>query len=233
MDSRTQNYINMIGTCLKVAQENTYKSVWDGQAPEDFSTDMATLNSGHAKILILAALREQATGGAGDAKAEAEGKLEDSAHLMARACYNHFKKSGDFERAGKLNYTKSDIVKLRTQELVNTTTAIRDLASHAVTMPDAAARGINPVRIAALTQAITNYSAVMHIPRGQIVNRSTLGKEIETDTAALLEHIRDMDDLVIQFGGTTEGDRFVAAWKRARIIVDSGSGHGKQDPPTP
>ena len=65
----------------------------------------------------------------------------------------------------------------------------------------------------------------MSTPRGQIVNRSTLGKEIAKDTAALLLLLRDLDDLVIQFSGTAEGDRFVAAWKRARIIVDAGSSH--------
>ncbi len=145
--------------------------------------------------------------------------------MLARAAYNHFKKIGDLDRAGKVNYSKTDIVKLRAQELINTTTAIRDLANQAALMPVAAARGVTTERVSQLTQTISNYGALMSTPRGQIVNRSTLGKEIAKDTAALLQLLRDLDDLVIQFSGTAEGDRFVAAWKRARIIVDAGSSH--------
>ena len=39
----------------------------------------------------------------------------------------------------------------------------------------------------------------MSTPRGQIVNRSALLKAVETDVAALLEKVSDMDDLVVQF----------------------------------
>jgi len=43
-----------------------------------------------------------------------------------------------------------------------------------------------------------------------------------------------MDDLVVQFDGSEPGKRFIEAWKRARIIVDSGGGGGTSPtPPTP
>jgi hypothetical protein len=42
----------------------------------------------------------------------------------------------------------------------------------------------------------------------------------------------DMDDLVLQFDGTDAGKRFIEAWKRARIIVDTSGGHSGT-PPTP
>jgi hypothetical protein len=64
------------------------------------------------------------------------------------------------------------------------------------------------------------------------LNRNTLLKEVETDIAGLLEQLADMDDLVLQFDGSEAGKRFIEAWKRARIIVDSGGGHGNP-PPTP
>jgi hypothetical protein len=72
----------------------------------------------------------------------------------------------------------------------------------------------------------------MNLPRGQIVNRSTLLKEVDTDTADLLEQVADLDDLVLQYDGTNAGKRFIEAWKRARIIVDAGGGHSGT-PPTP
>ena len=48
----------------------------------------------------------------------------------------------------------------------------------------------------------------------QIVNRSALLKEAETDVAALLEKVSDMDDLIVQFDGCELGKRFIEAWKR-------------------
>ena len=49
--------------------------------------------------------------------------------------------------------------------------------------------------------------------------------------AARLEKVSDMDDRVVQFDGSDAGKRFIEAWKRARIIVDSGGGPGT--PPAP
>jgi hypothetical protein len=37
------------------------------------------------------------------------------------------------------------------------------------------------------------------------VNRSTLLKEVDTDTADLMEQVADLDDLVLQFDGTDAG----------------------------
>jgi hypothetical protein len=52
--------------------------------------------------------------------------------------------------------------------------------------------------------------------------------------AALVQLATDMDDLTLQFDGTDAGKRFIEAWKRARIIVDTGGGHGNGGtPPTP
>ena len=161
----------------------------------------------------------------------AETGLEDAAFVLARALAVHFKKSGGLDRHGKVDMTKSEIQKLRTQELVNKTTAIRDLGTAAVSEAGAAGRGVTAARVAALTAAITAFSNVMSTPRGQIVNRSALLKEVETDVAALLEKFSDMDDLVVQFDGSEPGKCFIEAWKRARIIVDSGGGGGTT--PTP
>ena len=120
-------------------------------------------------------------------------------------------------------------MQLRNQDLLDKTTSIRELATAAQTETGAAGRGVT----ATLTAAIAGFTNVMSNPRGQIVNRSTLLKEVDTDTADLLEQVADMDDLVLQFDGTDAGRRLIEAWKRARTIVDSGGGHGNGTPPTP
>jgi len=234
MNLRLQNQLNMVGACITVAQSSDYKPVWDGNPPTDFGADMTDLQTDYGAITAKAAQADAATGGAADAKSVAETVLEDAAFVLARALAVHFKKSGDLDRHGKVDVSKSEIMKLRTQELVNKTTAIRDLGTAAVAEADVAGRGVTAARVAALTAAITGFSNVMSTPRGQIVNRSALLKEVETDTAALMEFVNDMDDLALQFDGTEAGKQFVEAWKRARIIVDTGGGHGgTPTPPTP
>lgn len=234
MNIRLSNQTNMVGACITVANSKDYQSVWTGHEPADFATDLAQLQTGHAAVTQKAALAEGATGGAGDAKAQAESILEDAAHVLARALANHFKKTNNLDSLGKVDVTKSEIVQLRNQDLVDKTTAIRDLATATQSETGAAGRGVTPARIGTLSAAITAFSRVMNNPRGQIVNRSTLLKEVDTDTADLLEQLNDLDDLVLQFDGTDAGKRFIEAWKRARTIVDSGGGHnGTTPPPAP
>ena len=234
MNLRLQNQLNMVGACINVAQSSDYKPAWNGKEPADFGPDLTQLQADYAAITAKAAQADGATGGAFDAKTVAETALEDAAFVLARALAYHFKKTGDLDRRGKVAVSKGEIMRLRTQELVNKTTAIRDLGAAAASEPGAEGRGVTAARVAALTAAITNFSKVMSSPRGQIVNRSTLLKEGETDVAGLLERVRDLDDIVLQFDDTDEGKRFIEAWKRARIIVDTGGGRANGlTPPTP
>ena len=222
----------MVGACITVANDKNNLPVWKGQPPLDFETDITQLGVDYDAVLQKDALADGATGGAGDAKSQAETILENAAFILARALANHFKKTGDLDNLGKVNFTKTDIVRLRNQDLLDQSTAIRDLGAATEAEPAAAGRGVTPARVAALTAAIGGFKTMMNNPRGQIVNRSTLKKEVATDVAALVSAVTDMDDLVLQFDGTDAGKRFIEAWKRARNIVVSGGGHSGT-PPTP
>ena len=224
----------MVGSCITTAQSPEYKATWDGQDPADFGDDLVLLTGKFGSIAAKHAAALAATGGAADAKAAAEAPLENIAYTIARALAVHFKKSGDLDRRGKIDFSKSEIVKLRNRELVDQATAIRDLATAAASEAGAAGRGVTAARVAILTAAITAFDELLNHPRGQIVNRSTLLKEVETDTAALLDDLRGLDDLVLQFEGNEAGDRFIQAWKKARVIVDAGHGAGaEKSPPVP
>ena len=232
MNIRLSNQINMVGACITTANTTENKAVWNGNPPLDFTTDIATLQTDYAAVTAKAALADSATGGAGDAKAQAESALEDAAFILARALANHFKKTGNLDKLGQVDVSKSQIVQLRQQDLLDKTTAIRDLGTATLPEPGAAGRGVTAARITTLTNAINAFTGVMNMPRGQIVNRSTLLKEVDTDTADLMEQVASMDDLVMQYDGTDAGKRFIQAWKQARIIVDTGGGHAST-PPTP
>lgn len=233
MNLRLTKQIQMIGACINVANSQDYQAVWTGNEPAAFATDLATLQAGHAAVTAKAALAESATGGAGDAKAQAEAALEEAAFLVARALANHLKKTNNLDRLGKVDASKSEIVQLRNQDLLDKATAIRDLATATQAEPGATGRGVTVARIATLTAALTAFAGVMNNPRGQIVNRSTLLKEVDTDTAALMAQAADLDDLVLQFDGTDAGKRFIEAWKHVRIIVATGGHAPGGTPPTP
>lgn len=83
------------------------------------------------------------------------------------------------------------------------------------------------------TATLDAFAAVMNMPRGQIVNRSTLARELETDIAALVESVRHLDDLVIQFDQTPAGEHLIEAWRRARIVIDRGGNISNGDPAKP
>ena len=55
--------------------------------------------------------------------------LEDIAFTVTRALADHFKKLGNLPDHAKVDLSKSDLVKLRTRELVNKTTAIRPITT--------------------------------------------------------------------------------------------------------
>lgn len=223
----------MVGACIAVANNKDYKPIWNGQPPLDFTADFDDLSTAYDAVAAKAALVEKADGGATDMKAAAETALENDTYLLARALAIHFKKTGDLDNLAKVDLTKSGIQRLKTQDLRAKCIEIRDLGTLAAAQPDAAKRGVTAARITAVSDDITAFTAVMNAPRGQVVNRSTLLKEIDTDTAELLEKLSDLDDLVIQFDGAELGPRFIAAWQQARILIDLGHSGNGEDKPVP
>ena len=75
-----------------------------------------------------------------------------------------------------------------------------------------------------MTAAIADFQQLLDAPRQHVVDRGTLIREIALEVAALVALVTDLDDLVLQFHGTEAGRRFIEAWRRARIIVDSNGG---------
>lgn len=53
------------------------------------------------------------------------------------------------------------------------------------------------------------------------------------DIAALVESVRHLDDLVIQFDHTPAGEHLIEAWRRARVIIDRGGQNGNGDAAKP
>jgi hypothetical protein len=230
MNDDQTNKLNMIGACVAVAEKAEHRTVWDGKAPAAFGADLAALKTGRLATLEIATKAASAITGAAEEKVVAEGALEAAAFTVARATAYHLKKTGDLTRRAKVNFTRSAIVRLREQALLNTARDILATATGAKDEPGAADRGVTPAALAALAKAADDFESLLGQPRTGIVSRSALVADLKTRVAGLMEETADLDDLVIQFAGTEAGDRFIAAWKKARIIIDAGHGPGDDKP---
>ncbi|MBC8003492.1 MAG: hypothetical protein H7X97_12970 [Opitutaceae bacterium] len=220
----------MTQACVALAESPEYQPVWNGNAPAAFATELAAVKTALTSTLALASQADAAATGAAQDKDVAETALEDAAYPLARALALHFKKAGNLTDRAKVDRSLSAIQKLSAQNLVSFTKQVRDLANMARLEQNATDRGVTEARITTLSAAITAYEQLINTPRTQIVNRSTLLRELETRTADLLEMLSDLDDLVVQFDTTDLGHRFVSAWTQTRTILDLGH---RFDPPTP
>ena len=210
----------MVDACLAAAHTKDHVTVWKDREPEDFTIDLEQLQIDYATLMTKCTLAESVTGGATDTKAVTETTLENQTFLLARALASHFKKTKDLARRAQVDLSRPAVMRLRENELIARATAVRDLGATTQFEPDAGKRGVGAQRVAMLTLAIDAFKKAMSAPLGEIVNRSTVLREIETDTAALMEQLGDLDDLVVQFEDYDGGDRFIEAWKRARTISD-------------
>jgi hypothetical protein len=226
------NQLAMVGATITVAEAAQNRAVWEGQPPLDFGTGIAALKLAYVGATSIASQAELAGGGAADAKDAAETELEDKAFEVARALAVHFKKENDLVSRAKVDVTISALRKLRDEALVSKTTEIRDLGTAAVASPNAAGRGITTAKITELTAAITAFATLRNAPRSQTVTRTSLLRELETRVADLIDAVRDLDDLVVQYEGTFPGRVFSNAWKQARQIVDLGHRFEPEVPPT-
>jgi hypothetical protein len=232
MNDTLINHLAMIGASITVAEDPQHKPVWETQPPLDFGTDLTALKLAHTAATGIASQAGVSGGGAADAKDAAETELEDKAFELARALTVHFKKENDLVSRAKVDVTITSIRRLRDEALVSKTTEIRDLGTAAAESPNAVGRGITAAKITALTAAITAFAGLRNSPRGQTVTRSSMLRELETRVADLMEAIRDLDDLVVQFEGTFPGRVFGDAWRQARQIVQAGHRFEPEVPPT-
>lgn len=231
MNDDTTNRLNMIGTCLTLADQPASRAVWDGHPPVAFGTGYTALAAAYAEALATAQDAATDITGTAEAKASAERILEDTAYLLARALASYYRSIGDLENLAKVNVSKSSIVRLRHQALSTRAGEIRDLAQAAVAAPTAADYAITAARVTALTEALDAFAALRNAPRSASTARSGMRDELITQVAGLMEEVRGLDDLVLQFADSPAAREFSDAWKHARMIIDAG--HGPSQPPTP
>ena len=233
MSDRINNRLAMVGACITTAELPEHVAVYHLHDPLDFETELNLLKAKYAAALGVKALADATPTGAADQKDGAETALEYAAWVLARATAIHLKRTGDLTRRAQVNYPLSGFQKLRDQDLIARCTTVRDIAQDVTGQPGAVGRGVTAARITALTNALSTYTALVNAPRGKIVNRTALLRELETQVAVLVDDAEDLDDLVAQFDGSEAGRRFGVAWNQARINLDAGHSPTPPTPPGP
>ncbi len=225
MNSRNENKISMGLTVQSTC--NRYHAV-TAQIPA-FVTAMGDLGVKIQYIQGQAQLQAGQTGGVTLNKQNLKTALCDKAFEIASAVSSYASTVKNSVLAGKVEFSKSDLLRSRDTETAGLCQNIRAaatenlaaLANYAVTAAD----------LTDLAQKCSAYEAAVTAPADARVSKKTAGENIDAGFADFDDILENrMDKLMPKFQAISPD--FVRDYNNARIIVDNAGG-GRGTPPTP
>jgi hypothetical protein len=129
----------------------------------------------------------------------------------------------------------SDWTRMQEAALLNRAKALRDeLAPQTQGVnPPGTPYGITAAKVTALTGLIDAYEAVIGAPTAARSARKAKTADLRPRFAEVDVVLAGMDDLVLQFGGTDDGDLFVDGYFNARRIGGASAEEEEPAPPPP
>ncbi|MCB1089645.1 MAG: hypothetical protein KDM63_21575, partial [Verrucomicrobiae bacterium] len=170
------------------------------------------------------------TTGSTEDKERVEKTLEDSAYRLARAVVLYATDQENRTLANQYDLAISGWRRMRGETLIQRAGALASDAAGIAAGPDAALAaqyGIGAASATALETAIANYEASIAKPTDAIADRSAITATLPAKTREAGAKFAELEDLLPQFGGTPEGDLFLASYEAASQIIDAG--HGPAD----
>ena len=154
-------------------------------------------------------------------------QFENALHSFARATFRCLKNRGNNEAAGKVDLTPSDLHNARAVALAGIGETVLDVAEPLTKTSGGQAApgdkyGVTAAKFAEVDELWTNYSTAVGAPGSARARRKAITNALPGQFAAVEEKFAELDDLIIQFRGNEDGDRFVEAWFNARRVVDMG-----------
>ena len=226
-DTLSNKLASFLGT-LSVADQPEYLAIWQGKTPLDFTTELAEVRLDVTALASDGAVQSAPITGSTEALRTLRDTLERRLHVLARATYKALKKTGNLEDAAKANLTPSKLHDARAVALAGLSETVLDLAEP-LTIPPAVGQpapgesgGITAAFVAEVDNLWDQYSVAVGAPTGARSKRKALTAALPQRFRDTEEKFSDLDDLVIQFGGTAIGAQFVAAWFNARHVTDLG-----------
>lgn len=150
-------------------------------------------------------------------KSISKNALCSNAARIAGLIYAFASKTGNIELKQAVNFSKTDLMRLKDGEHAPVCQNIHDAG--VANKPALADYGVTNAKLAELQTAIDGYTGEVSRPRAAIVDRKVTKaqiKELFKQADAIL--VEQMDNLIEDFAESNA--EFVAQYKAARIIVD-------------
>lgn len=233
MNDKFANRLEMFKTVRNFLNDAKWKGVWENQRPLAFGKKVAKAAAAVAGLEeFLRKQQEEIL--AGREKDREEDELEEAAFRLGRALveyYNDLEKEAD---ASKFDRPRSAWTRLRDLALLGKAREVREaveaLAADAATKEAAEEYGLSAEAAAKLGKEYDDYEAIVSLPRQSAATRAGLTKQLKDRTNAVAEKFDSLDNLIEQFEERPEGRNFIAAYKKARVIVDRGAGPAEEAP---
>lgn len=235
MKNEFANRLGSFQTALGILQDPKRKAIWFQLNPVIF-TDKVT-----AALAAVGALETfcQQQGiipvGPAQDKGREEKLLDDLAHSLARALVTWFTDQKDLTSAAEVDFTPSDWLRFRDEDLLGKARLVRDLANGVIAGPktaDAAKYDITADSVKVVDDEITAYAKFITAPQQAQSDRHSLTRQLRVRFSAVDDMMVQIDDLILRFNGTADGQAMIAAYQAARIIRNLGTRH-EPDAPTP
>ncbi|HEY5894390.1 MAG TPA: hypothetical protein VIT91_14290 [Chthoniobacterales bacterium] len=233
MNNEFVNRLGSFTTALATLHLEEHLPVWQNQPPIVFTekvTDAAT-----AVETLQEVQKDQEAGitGSAEQKEREKAELERAAHVLGQALAIYFRDRQDETQAAGFDLTASDWLRLRDLQLLAKSKLVVDAAETLANGPaaaDAAKYGITPATVTALVKERNEYDKMVNAPGVAISVRKALTNGFRPAFSIVEEKFKDLDKLILQFGGSEAGRGLVAAWKNARMQKGPGSGNGQPAP---
>lgn len=232
MKDTLTNKFGSFQTSLDVANKDENLLIWKDKPPLRFTAGIADATTSVGTLAKNGAIQSQNIKGSTLALRTLRKLFEQNTYAMARATYRCLISLNRIEDAAKVDFTPSHLRNARAVGLAGMGELTLDFAEELTkSAPKAADYGITDLKYAALNNQWMQYSVAVGAPATARAKRFALTHELPGQFHATEVLFSELDDLIVQFRGTPEGDLFVDSWIQSRHVIDLG--HHHTEPPTP
>lgn len=226
--------VNKLGSyqsSLGVAYKDENLPIWQTRPPLRFTEAIADAGKSVEGLASKGAIQSESIKGFTQALKVMRKQFERDLHVLARATYRCLLSLNRVEDAAKVDLTPTNLHDARAVALAGMGEVVLDLAEVLSKAGGGGeAYGVTDVKYASLNTQWQKYSVAVGAPITARGKRFALTHELPRDFAATENLFSELDDLIVQFRGTPEGDLFVDTWFQSRHVIDLGHGHAAPAP---
>ncbi len=229
MNNVITNQLASYRSRLAKLDEPLNKAIWENQAPLIFTVKVEEARTLTEELADLGSRQSAPTTGVARDKRREEEELEDEAYALSRALVVYARDMENESLAAKYDLPISGWRRLRAEALLERVRLLEQDAGAIVAGDDSANAelyGINAAWLTKLKAEADSYEEFIVAPQAAISDRSVLTATLPAKSRETRAKFEQLEALVLQFGGTPDGDEFVAMFLSSGQIIDRGHGPG-------